>query len=210
MINEIDWDALEDVPQTSKEVQLSIVVSKKPSDNALFSLFDLFSDKWGVEFTNKNVIVYNDTNLSEEVREIKVKKIKALYINSERNQLLLKLKSPLNEIVYTGKAVECAKAVLAARKGEFIPVYDLPVKSLEGFADEPQLPSSEFICNEIDNSSSRSDSEYSHPEAIEDQIHYKTSMKSSESESSGIRTTATASNHLGRLLDEGFLLNLPG
>jgi len=166
MTENIDWDDYEEVEKTKDEIELITVVNKKPSEVGIFNFLEIFTENQGVEFTNKNVVIYNDTNLTEEVKEISIKKIKALYLNSSRTQLCIKTKSPPNEIIYTSKAVECAKSILASRSEDFIPVYDLPAKSLAEFLDEKQLPSSDYICNETHNSSDSEGSEYSHPDEI--------------------------------------------
>lgn len=145
MQSEIDWDDIEVIPNYSKETQLMTLTSKKESDNALWSFLDLFSDKWGVEITNKNVITYDDTNLENENREIKMKKIKALYLNEDRNQLLIKVCNPPNEIIFTTQAVEVAKTILSVKRKDNIPVYDMPVKSLNEYVEQKKLPSPDYI-----------------------------------------------------------------
>lgn len=162
------WDDLEAIPNFSKETQLMTFVSKKDSESTLWSFLDLFSEKWAVEITNKNVITYSDTNLEVENREIKMKKIKALYLNQNRDQVLIKVQIPPNEILYTPKAVEVAKTILAVKRKDNIPVYEIPVRDLSEYLYQKEWPSPDYIVNRpgVVSAKSAAVSEYRHPSVL--------------------------------------------
>lgn len=84
-------------------------------------------------------------------------KIQALILNKERNQLVLMMSSPPNELIYSTEAVEAAKMILAVLKHNVIPVYELPVKDLYEYVNDDSLPLSEYICNGYESESESDD-----------------------------------------------------
>jgi len=173
MTESIDWDDYQKIEKTKDEFEIVTVVNKRPSDIGLFNFFEIFTESQGVEFTNKNVVVYNDTNLTEEVSEIKMKKIKAMYFNKDNSQILLKVKEPPHTIFYTPEVVDAAKAVLAARRGDYVPIYSLPVKNLREYADQTKLPPPDLIINTVRDGSSKTEKAYHHPTVLQKGIDSK-------------------------------------
>ena len=163
MTQEIDWHDLEYIPNYGRETQLMTLVSEKPNGNAFWDLFNAFTEKWGVEITNKNVITYHDTNLEHEMGEVKMKKIKALYLNSNFDQLLIYTPSVPHEIIYSKLAVEAAKKILAIKVKDEIPVYELLDKDLQEWQDDEELPDDDYIAN-AHSGSTRESSEEEKPD----------------------------------------------
>lgn len=72
-------------------------------------------------------------------------KIAAVYINKERDQLVLKRNSEFNIVIKTKSALEVLRTVYAIRYYDEIPVYEVKEDDLCNYLSVTQLPADKYL-----------------------------------------------------------------
>lgn len=100
-------------------------------------------DECAVQITNKNIITYSDKDFEEEDKEIKVVDLQAVYINSNRNQVVFKLKDSA-EFFKTDSAASVIRTLVGVTKHNPIAVFDIAHKDISDYANSDSLPKSKY------------------------------------------------------------------
>ena len=93
---------------------------------------------------------YKSKNSSNPKLSERVEDIQAIYINDERNQLLLKRPTPKHIIIKTKHAADILRVVYSIRQRDKVPVYEIP-GDLDDYLDEDDNPDDQYLVVEGSN-----------------------------------------------------------
>lgn len=101
--------------------------------------------EYGVQITNRNIIIYGDKEFNEEQEEISINNVGAAYLSHEHSQVLLKTEELPNKLFTTESAVGVIRTLLSLKKKISFKVFLMPDDDLTGYVDDSRLPDKNWL-----------------------------------------------------------------